>query len=263
MLYRKLSLISGYWHYWLNAVNEHSLHAPFIYNFYTQVIKPDEVTTEFYKIETIRKQLFHSDQAIETSDLGAGSLAMGSHKRQIREIARHSLTPSKYARVLYRCAKSTHPKNVVELGTSLGISTLYLSCADPNSQVFTLEGCQSIAHEANQIFENWHLKNIHLKIGNIDQTLPELLSTIDTIDFLYMDANHRYAPTIRYFQQCKAKANEESIFILDDIYWSEEMRKAWLEIQYDPDVSLSLDLYEFGVVFFKKLNNKQHYTLML
>lgn len=265
MLSNKLSLISGYWHYWLNAVNEHSLHAPFVYNFYKHVIKQNEASPDFVKIEALRKQLLRSDKTIEIQDLGAGSLTMGNrnNKRAIRQIARSSLTPPKHASILYRCIKYINASNVVELGTSLGINTLYLSCAAPDSRVFTLEGCQATAHEATQIFERWPLKNIQLQVGNIDQTLPQLLASLEVIDFLYIDANHQYAPTIRYFQQCKAKAREESIFILDDIYWSKEMHKAWLAIKNDPEVSLSLDFFEFGIVFFKKLKNKQHYTLML
>lgn len=263
MLSNKLSLISGYWHYWLNAVNEHSLHAPFAYNFYKQVIKQDEISPDFLTIEAIRQQFLRSDQIIEIHDLGAGSSSMSNNKRAIRQIARNSLTAPKYSRILYRCIRHMNSENIVELGTSLGINTLYLSCAAPNHQVFTLEGCQATANEANQVFESWPLKNIQMKVGNIDKTLPKLLNTMNSIDFLYIDANHQYIPTMHYYQQCKAKASEESIFVLDDIYWSKEMRKAWLEIQNDPEVSLSLDLFEFGIIFFKKLKNKQHYTLML
>ncbi len=262
MFSHPFSLLTGYGHYWLQALNQYSLHAPFVYQFYTETVKADQSLPLFAAIEAFRKAFLHAEKVVQTEDFGAGSSVTPNQDRKLSSIARHSLTPAKSSRLLYRIASGLPAEYCIELGTSLGINTLYLSAALPEGCVYTLEGCQATADEAAHLFAQCPLKNIKLKKGNIDQTLPLLLETIPRIDLLYIDANHRYAPTIAYYEQCKRKAHEDSIFIIDDIYWSGQMRQAWQEIQRDPDVSLSLDLFTMGLVFFKKLRNKQHYILM-
>lgn len=262
MLSHKPSFLSDYWHYWLNAVNEHSLHAPFAFHFYTKIIKPDETHPEFLRIEAIRNKFLRSRKFIRVYDLKAGSLTPCPRQRQIKAIAQHCLTPPKYSRLLYRIAGHIQAKHIVELGTSLGINTLYLSSAVPESQVYTLEGCSATATEAQQVFELWHLKNIHMETGNIAQTLPALLQHIPQIDLLYINANCRYTPALQYLKYCKAKAHKNSIFILDGIYRSKEAKSAWQYMRQAPDVSLSLDLFGAGIIFFRKLYNKQHHYLL-
>ncbi len=256
------SLVAGYLHYWLHAVNEHALHPPFIFDFYTQVIKAATFPPVFTDIEALRHRLQQSDQVIDTEDMGAGSLKSSSRQRKIGTIARHSLTSPKYAHLLFRMVQHQPSHHILELGTSLGINTLYLSAAAPRGEVYTIEGCRATAATAQTHFDNWPVKNIHMITGNIDHTLPSLLQRLPALDFLYMDANHRYSPTLHYYEQCKAKAHDRSIFVIDDIYWSAEMKKAWQEIIRDQEARLTLDLFKMGIVFFKKLRNKQHYTLM-
>lgn len=262
MLSRKIPLLSGYWHYWLNAVNEHSLHAPFAFHFYTKIVKPDEIHSEFFSIEAVRNKFLHSKKIIQLHDPEPGSLNTRCHQRQLKDITRNSLTPPKYSRLLYRIARHMQAKHIVELGTSLGINTLYLSSAAPESQLYTFDGCEATADEAQQVFEWWHLKNIHMETGNIDQNLPALLQHIPQIDLLYINADHHYTPTIQYYEHCKKKAHKSSIFILNGIYWSKEMKKTWQHMRHDPLVSLSLDLFGVGIIFFRKLYNKQHHLLM-
>jgi len=260
-LWQRRSLLTGYWHYWLNAVNQHSLHAPFIYQFYQQVILSTQSHPSFGEIEQYRQRLLQSEVEVLVEPMGAASAVSKSDIRTVKSIARHSLSTPKFGRFLYNLIQFQQPKHIVELGTSLGTSTLYLALANSQTTVYTLEGSTSIAKMANQAFQDFHCQNIELQEGNIDHVLPKLLKEIPQVDIAYVDANHRLEPTLRYFSQLLAKTNEESILVFDDIHWSFGMRKAWKTMIQHPKVTLSVDLFDAGLIFFRPLTYKQHYHL--
>jgi predicted O-methyltransferase YrrM len=153
------------------------------------------------------------------------------------------------------------PEEVLELGTSLGISSAYLASANSKIKVITIEGCKEIAEKAKENFKKLGLQNIEQHLGNFDDVLPQLLSEKKKIDFVFFDGNHRKEPTLNYFKQCLAHAHEGSIFIFDDIYWSSEMKEAWNEIKMNERVTVTLDLFFMGIVFFRKEQVKQHFII--
>lgn len=258
----KISLVKGYIHYWLNAVNKHSLQAPFVYDFYVKIISENPIEPVFSKIEAHRNAYLQDHRLIAVNSPGATSQLSAKKQRKISNIARHSLSSATFSHLLYRIVDWKKPKVIFELGTSLGINTLYLSAAYPEAMIYTFEGCPQTADIARKLFEEWELKNITLVEGNIDQTLHQILSEIETVDFVYMDANHRYGPTLAYYKLLHTKANADSIFVIDDIYWSSGMYKAWKCIKAREEVKLSLDIFDAGLLFFLPLYKKQHYTLM-
>lgn len=257
-----LSLVRGYLHHWLHALNEHSLHAPLVYDLYCNVIKKDQVHPLFHPIENVRCHLLRCPDQVLVSNLGAPSRVSRQPSQSIRSVARHGLSSPKFGRLLYRLASYNSSDCLVELGTSLGISALYLATARPLGTVYTLEGSSALADRAEQIFCAQGRSNIHLVRGNIDHTLPNLLRQLPQVDFAYLDANHRYAPTVAYFEQLVTKTNESSIIVIDDIYWSGEMQRAWRRIRQHPAVTLTIDLFDVGLVFFAPLTMRQHYLLM-
>ena len=148
------------------------------------------------------------------------------------------------------------------MGTSLGISAAYLSI-DDNVQINTLEGCPHTADLAREVFKELDRKNISISVGDFKKTYLETLAKNKQWDIIYIDGNHQYQPTLDYFEQAKQYLHNDSIIIFDDIYWSEDMTKAWEAIKADPTVTLSLDLFFFGIVYFKKeIKQKQHLTLI-
>ncbi len=261
-LWQRRSLIVGYWHHWLNAVNQHSLHAPFIYQFYQQVIRTTQAQPSFEQIEQYRNNLLKSKEEVLAESMGAASTVSASNVRLVKSIARHTLSTPKFGCFLYNLMQFQKPQYVVELGTSLGVTTLYLALADNRTTVYTLEGSTKIANVAGQAFADFNCQNIELREGNIDHTLPQLLEEIPQVDLAYVDANHRLEPTLRYFSQLLDKTSENSILVFDDIHWSFEMRKAWKTIIQHPRVTLSIDLFDAGLVFFRPLTTRQHYFLM-
>lgn len=244
--------------YWLDAVDEHSLHSPFLFDFYTQIIKRE--TLDEPVIESMRKKLSNDHRSIVIEDYGAGSKHTKENKRKISDIASQSLSTTKYSSLYLRIANYARAKTIVELGTSLGINTLYLA-QRKDAKVYTFEGSASIGDIASISFEFGGADNIELIQGNLDDTLYSNLSRIPKIDFAFMDANHRFAPTMKYFELLLARAHYKSIFILDDIHDTSDMEMAWKEIKKHPLVYTTADLFRCGIVFFDPSLNKENVVL--
>lgn len=141
----------------------------------------------------------------------------------------------------------------------MGIMSLYMA-TDPHVQVTTFEGNPDMVNIALTNFEFFKKQNINLVEGNIDKTLPNHLETPTKIDFVWMDANHRYEPTIRYFEALTLRMAEKGIIAIDDIYHSPEMARAWHELRQHDLVYGSLDLFRCGILFLDPTLNKQHFT---
>ncbi|MBI3883936.1 MAG: class I SAM-dependent methyltransferase, partial [Sphingobacteriales bacterium] len=213
-------------------------------------------------IELERRNLQADDKIIEVEDFGAGSAIIKSDKRVIKNIATSSLKPRKYAQLLFRMANYYQSATILELGTSLGITTSYLASANENVKVYTCEGSKNIAKIARQTFKELKLKNIELIEGDFNQTLQPLLSTLHTIDLAFVDGNHRKVPTLQYFEQLLQHSTSSTILVFDDIHWSEEMEVAWKTIQEHPAVTLTIDLFFIGIVCLNKdFKVKQHFII--
>ncbi|RZK15871.1 MAG: class I SAM-dependent methyltransferase [Hymenobacter sp.] len=254
----------AYLRYWLRSGNAHGLHSPFVYGLYTTVICHDGEFGAYQKIEARRRELLRSPQSIAVTDFGAGSQVAGAGgtQRRVSAIARHAAKPPRLAQLLFRLVNHFQPATILELGTSLGLTTAYLAAADSRHRVITFEGCPNTAAVARETFAELGLPNVRLVEGNLDQTLPATLAALTKpVDFAFFDGNHRYEPTLRYFEQCLANAHENSVFVLDDIHWSTEMERAWEAIKAHPAVTVTVDLFYVGLVFFRKTQLRQDFRL--
>lgn len=256
-------MIIHYLRHLLRAGNAHSIHSPFVFDLYTKVIRPKRAEqVDFGPLESIRARLRASEQEIEVLDLGAGSRINKSNRRKVREIARNAEKPARFGRFFYRLVRYFGPETILELGTSLGVTTTYFAQAAPGARLITLEGCPQTARIAGQHFAELGMNQVEVVVGNIDETLIRVLKNLDRpVDMVFFDANHRYEPTLRYFNEAKEYSSSRSVFIFDDIYWSEEMKLAWSQIKSDPDVSLTIDLFWVGLVFFRKEQEKENFVL--
>jgi len=216
----------------------------------------------YKNIESMRGDLLLDRRLLSIDDFGAGSTVTKSKERTVKDIAKTSLKPKKYAQLLFRMVDYYHLNTIVELGTSLGITTSYLASANGNGNVYTFEGAGQVAKVARENFRELELKNVKLIEGNFDETLPVQLNNIEAIDMAFVDGNHRKEPTINYFNQLLCKSHENSVFIFDDIHWSAEMEEAWKYIQQHPSVTLTVDLFFIGLVFFRKEQKvPQHFSI--
>ncbi len=249
--------VKSYLNHWLDAVDEHSIHSPFFFDFYNKVIKGKN-ESRFLEIEKTRTHLLSNHSVVSVQDLGAASPHFKSVNRKIARIAATSLNEEKQCLLFYRIAQYMEAKKIVELGTSMGITSLYLSDAK-ETKLTTFEGNQAMIDIALTNFEYFERKNIVLIEGNIDQTLPDFLQNPAKIDFALIDANHRYEPTVRYFNWLAKRMADQGVMVIDDIYYSEEMGRAWNDLKKHDLVYGSIDLFRCGVLFFDLALNKQHY----
>ncbi len=255
-------MIRAYLKFLLKAGDAYSLHSPFVFDLYSTLIRrdnPDE--PQFAPIRALQQELLKDTAKIQITDFGAGSRINASRERAIRDIAKNSQKPARFGRLMYRLIQRFNSQTIVDLGTSLGITTLYEAVAAPTAQILTFEGCPQTAAVARRNFQQLNRPTIEIITGNIDMTLPERLKTVSSIDFAFFDANHRYEPTVRYFETCLAKAHNDSCFIFDDIHWSDEMEQAWETIKAHPAVTISIDLFYVGLVFFRSQQPKQDFVL--
>lgn len=259
-------ILLRYLRFWLRSGNAHSIHSPFVFQLYTQVIRNTSAYYCFAGIEESRYKLLTSREILEIRDFGAGPRSgrmQSSSQRKVRAIAWHSEKSPALAQLLFRLVNHFQPAIIFDLGTSLGTTTLYLAHARKQAALFTFEGDTGLLAIARQRFEQFKLNNITPVAGNLDQTLAQTIDQIDKLDFVFFDANHRCEPTLRYFDQCLCKAHIASVFVFDDIYWSAEMQQAWQQIKAHPSVKLTIDLFYVGLVFFRENQPLQHFTLRL
>ena len=263
-MYSRLQLTGKYIRYFVTASNGrgHGIHSPFVYDFIKKVLRDKEEYECYKPIEEIRKRLNEDKQIIKVEDHGAGSAVLQTKDRVVGDMARSSLKSKKYAQLLFRIAKRYFPATIIELGTSFGITTSYLASANPGARVYTIEGSLSIASIASGTFSSLSLHNIVLKTGGFEQVLPSLLAGIPNADLVFIDGDHRKESTLTYFRQLLDHTSDTSIMVFDDIHWSREMEEAWGEIKLDSAVTLSIDLFFVGLVFFSKdFKTKQHFTI--
>lgn len=253
-----------YLRYLLQASNGrgYGIHSPFAYAFTRQVlddrIRPESADA----IESLRARLQNDRRVLEVDDLGAGSVSGGGRRRTVADIARRAAKPARYGRLLHRTAAHLGCRSALELGTSLGLTTCYLATVPGMQEVLTLEGSHAVLKVAEENFEGMGLTNIRTLEGDFDQTLAQALSLMPHPDLVFIDGNHRYEPTIRYFEQCLASAGSHTVLVFDDIHWSPGMERAWREISSHPRVRCTIDLFFIGIVLFREaFREPQHFTI--
>ncbi|TXG38847.1 O-methyltransferase [Seonamhaeicola maritimus] len=241
------------------STNQHGVHSPFMYDLVTKCFYDKKIYPEYKNIANYRNELLKNNNFLEVNDLGPGSRKTKTNKRQIGEIAKTSGTTIKRAKLLYRISKYFKSNTVLELGTSLGTATQAIGLGFPESNITTIEGCPNISFFSKSNFKKQQLNNIEVLTGDFDETIKNLSNK--SYDLIFFDGNHQKEATLSYFENLLPKTNNNTVFIFDDIYWSKEMTEAWETIKQHPKVTVSLDTFYWGFVFFRKEQAKEHFTL--
>lgn len=244
----------------VKAKDRHAVHSPFMAEFIQQVFRSKELPEDISKIEALRQKLLNDPSTVEMEDHGAGSHRSKHRRRKVRDIAQFAAKTQRDAAILFRAAKRMKAEHILELGTSLGISSLYLSSA-PGVQLTTLEGCPNTLAKAQANFKALERKNITTVGGNFNDTLPQLLGKTEKIDLAFIDGDHRKAPTLHYFEQLWPKLHNNSLLVFDDIHWSPGMEEAWETIKADARCRVTVDIHRLGFVFFRKEMTPEHFDL--
>lgn len=255
--------INSFFNYKCNAINVHHLHSPFAYELVKNVVNDKKPKPDYKKVNSLCHQLENDIADIEVIDFGAGigNQENPSYLKSVSSIYKNNSIQPKYGELLYRLVKRLQPLHIFELGTSLGISTAYMALAAPDASITTIEGCKGIAEKAVENFTSLKITNIKQKTGSFDSVLESTLNHIPQIDFAFIDGNHRKEPTLRYFESCLLKSHNDTVLIFDDIHWSKDMNEAWNIICSHKSVSLTLDMFQFGIVFFNKELSKQDFII--
>jgi len=263
-MYTAVELGLKYCQYYFSASNGkgHGIHSPFVFDFISKVLCDENGYPEYAKVESLRKKLLRERTELTMEDYGAGSASSPSNKRSVASIAKRAVKSKKFGQLLFRIVRNYQPQSIIELGTSLGVTTSYLALANPGSNLVTLEGSSEIVGVARENLRHLQVENTRIVEGNFDYTLPAVLYQLPTIDFAFVDGNHRREPTENYFNWLLAKSSTNSIFVFDDIHWSKEMEHAWHNISNNFAVRCSIDLFFMGIVFFRQeFIEKQHFTI--
>ena len=243
----------------VKSTNQHGVHSPFVYSLVTKCFY-DKKKYEAYKhISNYKKKLLKHKESILVTDLGAGSQVMKQKKRAITDIAKNAGTTKKRAKLLYRIITYLKPNSILELGTSLGIATHAMSLANEEATITTIEGCPNISEFSIANFKKHQLKNIEVLTGDFDDKLKSL--STNTYDFIFFDGNHQKDATLQYFNTLLPTAHNNTVFIFDDIYWSKSMTEAWEIIKQHPNITVTIDTFFWGLVFFRKEQVKEHFFI--
>ncbi len=263
MMNNKIWLAKSYLNYLAKAKTRYKVHSPFVFDLVENVLKDKTEYPEYRKIEVYKKNLSKSKTVIETVDFGTRSenKPYTTSMEKVGDIVKRRSQHKKQARLLYRLSRHFQPQNILEFGTAAGFSTAYIKAPVPESTMITMEGCASLADVASHNLKKLKINNTKISIGNFDVTLPLVLKKFEKLDFVFFDGNHRRKPTLDYFNRCVELAHEDTLFIFDDIHWSPGMEDAWNTIISDERVSISLDIFWFGLVFFRKGITKQDFII--
>ncbi|PHR74670.1 MAG: methyltransferase [Lutibacter sp.] len=254
--------IKSYIQFLLKSTNHHGVHSPFVYDLVTKCFYTNTNPNKRKRITQYRTDLLQNHSKISVTDFGNGSKIFKSNEREISKIAKIAGISKKRSELLIRIVEYFKPTTVLEIGTSLGIGTASIKIGNSISKITTLEGCINTSQIAKNQFTKFDLNNIDLHVGDFKETLPMTLKST-VFDMIYFDGNHQKKPTIDYFEQCLNSINNNSIFIFDDIYWSKEMSEAWEYIRNHKKVTVSIDTYFWGIVFFRKEQEKEHFNIRI
>lgn len=266
-----LQQIKSYIKFLYHSKNEHGVHSPFVFNLVTKCFYDKTKFSEYTVLKQYRNSLLANKNTIEVTDFGAGSRVFKSNTRQISKIAQTAGISPKRAELLFRIVNYFQPESILEIGTSLGLATSALSLGNTSSKLITLEGCPNTMAVAEKMFQvssfklpsnkvnfittqfSTYFKN--LKLETLNKNKPQIF------DLIYFDGNHSEKATLEYFELLLPTITNDSVWIFDDIHWSAEMENAWEIIKKHPKVKITIDTFQWGIVFFRAEQEKEHFVI--
>lgn len=254
-------MIRKYISFLSKSTNQHGVHSPFVYKLITECIYKKSPVHVVENYELIISKLKKNDEVIHITDFGKGSKVFKNNKRKISSLVKVVGISKKYGLLLNRIINHLQINQVLELGTSVGLSTISMCINNKDIEIDTIEGCSTTLNIAKNQFDTYEFKNnVKCHLGNFNEELLPLVSA-KKYDLVYFDGNHEKEATLKYFEQCLQTKHNDTVFIFDDIYWSDQMEEAWNEIKNHSEVTVTIDLFQWGIVFFRKEQEKEHFKI--
>jgi len=259
-----LHIIKSYLKFLWNSTNQHGVHSPFVFNLTTKCFYNKSNYPEYKTLKEYRKSLLENKNTIEVTDFGAGSRVFKSNTRKISAIAKNAGISPKRDELLFRIVRYFQPENILEIGTSLGLATSALALGNKNSYLLSLEGCPNTLSVAENLFNNKFTDcNFEFLNTEFSSYLKNIIHHPSPINLIYFDGNHSKQATLEYFELLLPTVNNETLWIFDDIHWSANMEEAWEIIKNHPKVTVTIDTFQWGLVFFRYEQEKEHFTIRI
>ncbi|WP_299519061.1 class I SAM-dependent methyltransferase, partial [uncultured Flavobacterium sp.] len=260
-----IQIIKSYLNFLWNSKNQHGVHSPFVFDLVTKCFYDKTKYPEYSILKEYRKSLLENKNTIEVTDFGAGSRVFKSNQRKISAIAKNAGISPKRAELLFRITNYFQPESILEIGTSLGLATIALSLGSKNSKIITLEGCPNTLSIAKNKFQVSSFKLNHENIEFINTEFSNYLKNLQPAtrnpQLIYFDGNHSKKATLTYFELLLPTISNNSVWIFDDIHWSKDMEEAWEIIKNHSKVTVTIDTFQWGIVFFRKEQEKEHFII--
>ncbi|NMH24876.1 class I SAM-dependent methyltransferase [Flavobacterium sp. SE-s27] len=257
---KQLGIIRSYFKFLIKSTNEHGVHSPFVFDLVTKCFYDKTKYPEYSILKSYRKSLIENKNFIEVTDFGAGSRVFKSNRRQISKIAKTAGISQKRAELLFRITKYFQPETILEIGTSLGLATSALALGNKKSAINTLEGCPNTMAIAKNQSQLQNLNNIEFINTEFSSYLETATGNCDW-KLIYFDGNHSKQATLEYFELLLPTITNETVWIFDDIHWSKDMEEAWETIKNHPKVTVTIDTFQWGIVFFRTEQEKEHFII--
>lgn len=256
-----LYTVNSYLRFLFKSTNQHGVHSPFVFNLVTKCFYNNQNYEAYNILARYRNQLIKNEQYVMVEDFGIGSKRFKTEFRKVSDIAKTSGSTLKKAYFLHRLCSYFKPKTILELGTSLGIGTTALAIGDKNSQVTTIEGSKELATLSEKYLKDFNINNVEVINKIFTEAIPDLKQ--QSWDFIFIDGHHDQTATINYFEILLASTHNDTVIIFDDIYWSQGMTAAWNSIKNHPNITVSIDVFYFGIVFLRREQTKEHFYIRL
>lgn len=265
-----LHIVKSYFYFLWNSTNQHGVHSPFVFDLVTNCFYDKTNYPEYSILKNYRNSLLQNKNTIEVTDFGAGSRVFKSNTRAINQIAKTAGISNKRGELLFRLVRYFQPDSVLEIGTSLGLATSALALGNPKAKITTLEGCSETMAMAKEMFQ---VSSFKLPTNNIQFVTTEFNLFLNNLkpgtlnlkpqiyDLIYFDGNHSKQATLTYFELLLPTITNDSVWIFDDIHWSTDMEEAWKIIKNHPKVKVTIDTFQWGMVFFRSEQEKEHFTI--
>lgn len=254
--------LSYYWfrfrsalRWYLRAGTRYDVHSPRLFEFVGEVYLDDRHYHAFDLVHALRNYWRRREGTVKLYSLGAPSKTTGKAERSVASLVATNAVADKEGRLLFRLALWLRADNIVEFGTNAGISTLYLHAADTRSRLYTVEGNPAVAALARETFNRAGTSSRLLPYTDrfdnwLRDVWPHRPNDDGPLDLFFLDGDHRYESTLDYVRELLPATAAQSVFVVADIHWSVGMERAWEELKTFPEVTASVDLYHFGLLFF-------------
>lgn len=238
--------------HYLGSKTRHGIHSPFVYNLIDKCLYQgsqfSQSAREHYK------GLERSKEYLEGMDFGKNEKV----KVKVSELASRSATRDFEATLVAKVVRYFGSRRYLELGTNIGKATSIVALTNPKTIVHSIEGNTSIADFARKSIQELELANVRIENSTFDEFFDQNSTKYDCI---FIDGDHRYEPTLKNYENAKQSLIGEGLIILHDIYWSRGMTDAWKKIVADKSATVTIDLFFFGMVFFRPSQAKEHFRI--